>query len=132
MQWVTMMKSDNRLGTIDDVLKDVAEPLRVIALRLRDIVIELDPDTTEQPRPGDKALSYGTGPQKIKQGYTYIMPQKAYVNLGFYRGTSLSDPLGMLEGTGKDLRHVKVRSLEQAEQPAVRELIAAAVADRRQ
>ena len=60
------------------------------------------------------------------------MPQKAYVNLGFYRGTSLSDPLGMLEGTGKDLRHVKVRSLEQAEQPAVRELIAAAVADRRQ
>ena len=57
MQWVTMMKSDNRLGTIDDVLKDVAEPLRVIALRLRDIVIELDPETTERPRPGDKALS---------------------------------------------------------------------------
>lgn len=59
------MKSDNRLGTVDDVLKGVVEPLRAIVLRLRDIVIELDPDTTEQPRPGDNALSYGVGPRKM-------------------------------------------------------------------
>lgn len=126
------MKSDNRLGTVDDVLKDVVEPLRAIVLRLRDIVIELDPDTTEQPRPGDNALSYGVGPRKMKDGYAYIAPQKSYVNLGFYRGTSLPDPHGLLEGTGKNLRHIKLRNLEEAEQPAVRELMAAAVADRRQ
>ena len=124
------MPTDNRLGTIDDVLKDVAEPLRGVMLRLREMVIAADPDTTEQPRPGDNALSYGVGPQKMKQGYIYIAPQRGYVNLGFYRGTSLPDPDGLLEGTGKGLRHVKVRNLEEAERPAVQELIAAAVIER--
>jgi hypothetical protein len=125
------MQIDNRLGTIDDVLKDVAEPMRAIVLRLRDLVIEIDSDTTEQPRPGDNALSYGVGPQKMKQGYAYIAPQKSYVNLGFYQGASLPDPHGLLEGTGKGLRHVKIRSLEEVERAGVRELIAAAVAGRR-
>ena len=124
------MPTDNRLGTIDDVLKDVAEPLRGVMLRLREMVIAADPDTTEQPRPGDNALSYGVGPQKMKQGYIYIAPQRGYVNLGFYRGTSLPDPDGLLEGTGKGLRHVKVRNLEEAERPAGQELIAAAVIER--
>jgi hypothetical protein len=125
------MKTDNRLGTIDDVLKDVEEPLAAIVLRLRAIIIDVDPDTTEQPRPGDNALSYGVGPKKMKEGYAYIAPQRGYVNLGFYRGTSLPDPVGLLEGTGKGLRHVKIRSLEDAERAEVRELIATAVAERK-
>jgi hypothetical protein len=125
------MKTDNRLGTIDDVLKDVEEPLAAIVLRLRAIIIDVDPDTTEQPRPGDNALSYGVGPKKMKEGYAYIAPQRGYVNLGFYKGASLPDPSGLLEGTGKDLRHVKIRSLEDVERPEVRELIVAAVSKRR-
>ena len=125
------MQTDNRLGTIDDVLKDVAEPLRGIILRLRELVLAADPDTTEQPRPGDNALSYGVGPQKMKQGYIYISPQRGYVNLGFYKGASLPDPDGLLEGTGKALRHVKIRTLEDAKRPAVLALIVAAVAERR-
>jgi hypothetical protein len=125
------MKIDNRLGTIDDVLRDVEEPLRAIALRLRELILDVDPDTTEQPRPGDNALSYGVGPQKMKEGYAYIAPQRGYVNLGFYQGASLPDPAGLLEGTGKSLRHVKIRSLEDAGRPELRQLIAAAVAGRR-
>jgi hypothetical protein len=126
-----IMKTDNRLGTIDDVLKDVEEPLAAIILRLREIILSVDPDTTEQPRPGDRALSYGVGPKKMKEGYAYIAPQRGYVNLGFYRGTSLPDPSGLLEGTGKGLRHVKIRNLEDVERAEVRELIAAAVGKRR-
>ena len=99
-------------------------------MRLREMVIAADPDTTEQPRPGDNALSYGVGPQKLKPGYIYLAPQRGYVHLGFYRGTSLPHPDGLLEGTGKGLRHVKVRNLEEAERPAVQELIAAAVIER--
>lgn len=125
------MKTDNRLGTIDDVLMDVEEPLAAIVLRLRQIILAVDPDTTEQPRPGDRALSYGVGPKKMKEGYVYIAPQRGYVNLGFYRGTSLPDPAGLLEGTGKGLRHVKIRRLEEVERPEVRELIVAAVGERR-
>jgi hypothetical protein len=125
------MQTDTRLGTMDDVLAGVDETLRAITLRLRALIIETDPETHETPRPGDRALSYGTGPKKMVDGYAYIMPQRGYVNLGFYQGALLPDPAGLLEGMGAKLRHVKVRSLEDAEQPALRALVAAAVAERR-
>jgi hypothetical protein len=41
-------------------------------------------------------------------------------------GADLSDPDGLLEGTGKKLRHIKLRSLEDLQQPAVRTLLEAA------
>lgn len=125
------LQTDTRLGTIDDVLDGVDEPIRAITLRLRDLVIEVDPETWESPRPGDRALSYGIGPKKMVEGYAYIMPQRGYVNLGFYQGAMLPDPAGLLEGTGAKLRHVKVRSLDDAGQPALRALVAAAVAERK-
>lgn len=49
------MNIDNRLGTIDDVLGNVDESLTQIVHRLRQLIIDVDPDTTEQPRPGDRA-----------------------------------------------------------------------------
>jgi len=48
------------------------------------------------------------------------------VTFGFLRGTSLPDPAGLLEGTGKNLRHVKLRTAEDLQEPAVRKLIEAA------
>ena len=34
-------------------------------------------------------------------------PSGAYVNVGFFHGAALDDPAGLLEGTGKRMRHVK-------------------------
>jgi len=40
-----------------------------------------------------------------------IRPAKEFVALQFYQsGTSLSDPDGLLEGMGKKMRHIKIRS----------------------
>lgn len=125
------MITDTRLGTIDEVLAETSDELRAICLRLRAIIAEADPDAVEMPRPGDRALSYGLSERKMKDGYAYISPQRGYVNLGFYQGVDLPDPEGLLEGTGKRLRHVKVRSLADADRAAVRDLVAAAVAERR-
>ena len=58
----------------------------------------------------------------------YISAHKAHANLGFARGSSMPDPDGVIEGTGKNMRHVKVRSVEAAESPAVQRLIEAAIA----
>jgi len=125
------MTIDERLGTLEEVLGGLEEPLRAIALRLRALVFEVDPDTTEQPRPGDASLSYGVGPRKMRDGYAYVMPMRGgYVNLGFYEGTALPDPAGLLEGTGKALRHVKVRDLAGVARPELRALLVAAVARR--
>jgi hypothetical protein len=63
--------------------------------------------------------------------HVYVMPQAKYVNLGFWHGVGLPDPERLLQGTGTKMRHIKVRSVEDAKAPAVRALIAAALAERR-
>ena len=91
----------------------------------------VDTGTVETVRLGDNAATYGVGPKKMTDGYAYIMPMRGYVNLGFYQGALLADPKRLLEGTGKGLRHVKIRSLAEVGRPAVRALVAAALARRR-
>ena len=56
----------------------------------------------------------------------YVSAQDGYVNLGFYEGTSLDDPAGLLEGTGKKMRHVKVHSSDELDNPALTDLVRAA------
>jgi hypothetical protein len=50
-----------------------------------------------------------------------------HVGVEFFRGSSLPDPHHLLEGTGKNLRHVKLRSIREATAPALVELLRAAV-----
>src|SRR5258708_24136632 len=59
----------------------------------------------------------------------YIAPMNGYVNLGFFFGTHLEDPLHLLQGTGTRMRHVKVRTLAQASHPALAALMKAARLD---
>ena len=55
--------------------------------------------------------------------FCYLAAAKNYVTIGFHRGAELPDPDGMLEGTGKGMRHLKVRSESDASSKVVRELI---------
>lgn len=56
----------------------------------------------------------------------YLAAQDGYVNLGLFEGAALDDPAGVLEGTGTSMRHVKVRSTADLEDPSLAELVAAA------
>ena len=120
-----------KIGSFDDLLGLTDEPLRPVLAALRDVVLDVHPEACEVVRLGDRAATYGVGPRKMIDGYAYLMPQRAWVNLGFYQGAALPDPDGLLDGTGKKLRHVKLRTLAEAGRPAVRALVAAALAERR-
>ena len=50
-----------------------------------------------------------------------------HVGMEFWRGSALPDPDHLLQGTGKNLRHVKVRSIAEARAPALARLIGAAI-----
>jgi hypothetical protein len=102
-----------------------------IGRALHSRVLALHPESTVIAYPGYDAVSYGFGPKKNSEAYIYLMPQKGRCNLGFYRGRSLPDPEGLLEGTGKDLRHLKVGDMAMAESGAVGQLIEAAIDERR-
>ena len=118
-------------GTFEELLAGVEPDLAKIARRLRAMIRSVDKGTVETVRLGDHAATFGVGPKKMTDGYAYIMPMRGYVNLGSYQGAVLADPERLLEGTGKGLRHVKIRSLGEANRPPVRALVAAALARRR-
>lgn len=126
------MKTDSRLGTFEDVLHTTTPALAGIARYMRLLIEELHPDAVEVPRPGEPTVAYGIGPKKMSEAYAYLGPQRASLNLGFYHGAALPDPAGLLEGTGKALRHVKLTTLEQAARPEVRALLVAAREERQQ
>lgn len=71
------------------------------------------------------AIGYSTSDSPADR-ICYIAPQnKGYVNFGFFFGAGLPDPTQLLIGDGQRLRHVKVRSVEEAKNPALEKLIAA-------
>jgi hypothetical protein len=43
--------------------------------------------------------------------FAYLKTAKAYLTLGFYDASVLSDPDGKLEGTGKNMRHLKIKKV---------------------
>ena len=61
--------------------------------------------------------------------FAYVNAFKAHVNVGFFRGAELADPKGLLEGTGKYMRHFKLRPDDDIDATALTELIESAYAD---
>ena len=124
--------SQTKFGTFEELLQITEDSLKETAVRLREIILSIHPEAVEVVRLGDRAATYGLGPKKMSEGYTYIMPYTSWVNLGFYKGADLPDPHDLLEGTGKKLRHVKIRSVADVENPLIHTLIEAALAERRE
>ncbi len=61
--------------------------------------------------------------------FAYVNAFKAHVNVGFFRGAELADPNGLLEGTGKFMRHVKLRPEGEVAATALMKLIDTAYTD---
>ena len=114
----------------DDIIAAFPDEIQSLARRLRRLIEEIHPEAVEVLWPNQKIAGFGIGPKKMSEHYGYIAPQTKHVNLGFMHGASLSDPEGLLQGTGKELRHVKVRSMAEAGRPGLRHLLQAAVAER--
>jgi len=125
------MRTDTSRGTFEDVIRVSNPQIAAIARSLRDLIAEVYPDVMEVPRPAEQHAGYGVGPKKGNEIFGYICPLKEYVRLGFYYGGALPDPKGLLEGTGKRLRHIKMYSLSDTARPEVRRLLKAAVRERK-
>lgn len=123
--------SNTKIGTFEDLMELAEEAVRPIARALRETVLKVDSSACEVVRLGDRAATYGVGPRKMIDGYVYILPYRNWVNLGFYQGTEIDDPEGLLEGTGAKLRHVKIRSVEEAKQPSIVALVEMAMEHRK-
>jgi hypothetical protein len=121
--------SNETHGTFDDILALAPPSLRPVCESLRRLIADKHPTNMEVVWPALKIASYGVGPRKMTEHYAYMAVQGSHINLGFYDGASLNDPTGLLEGTGKKLRHIKIRELSTAESAPVAELLRQSIAD---
>ena len=72
------------------------------------------------------SISYSTTEKRMKDNVCLVVIYRDHVNLMFPRGVDLNDPKGLLEGAGKAMRHVKMRTVADVSRPGVRELLAQA------
>jgi hypothetical protein len=56
---------------------------------------------------------------------------KNHVNLNFFKGSRLHDPKGVLKGTGKQVRHVTFRAVDQIDRATLKALIDQTIANER-
>ncbi len=77
-------------------------------------------------RSGMSGASKSVGPKKATEHFCYISMHKSHIDLGFNYGSELPDPEGLLQGTGKLFRHLKITTPEDLARPAVRRLLEAA------
>src|SRR5688572_11767664 len=60
--------------------------------------------------------------------FGYVNAFTAHVNVGFFRGAEIADPEGLLEGTGKFMRHVKLAPERHVDARALETLVETAYA----
>jgi len=122
------VSSDDALA-FDRHLDATAPAVADIARALRLTVLEAFPDAVETFDPADGLLAIGTG--RSMRAFSFaIIPHKAHVNLQLADGADLPNTDGRIEGTGKRVRHVKARSVEDAKAPWMRAAIAEQLAYR--
>lgn len=115
--------------TWDAVLAEHEPAVADAARALERLLVESLPDAVVQFDPGDGLLAIGTS-AKMRDLLFAIIPHRAHVNLQLADGVDLPDPTRLIEGTGKRIRHVKVRSADAVGSPAVRAIVGAQVARR--
>lgn len=108
---------------IETWMEDHAGDLGVIAHHWFGVLRSCGDDVRELLHDGHPTACVGDA------AFAYVNAFTAHVNVGFFRGAELPDPKGLLVGTGKFMRHVKILPGAEVDAHALTELIHAAYAD---
>lgn len=109
----------------DRLMQQYDPGIREISEQARHLVAKLVPKAEQKVYFGWRILRFSVNGEMSGQ-FCAIGPGKKYVNLYFMNGTSLNDPKGLLEGTGKNMRHVKLEDPKALNNAALKTLIKAA------
>jgi len=102
---------------IDAYVQQRNPGLKEVVAAVRRLVKKTVPASAEAVNP------WGVPFFEVNGTLCFLMVGKQHVSLGFAQGTSLPDPAGLLEGTGKNIRHVKLKTADQVRNPHLENLI---------
>lgn len=111
---MTRMKA---YASFDDYLEGQSPKNQAIIRALRQFVKRVELGLSE-------AVKWGNGCWVGKNGpVAYVYSDTHYVQFGFFRGSALRDPRGLLEGKAKYVRHIKVHDATEIDERAFAALI---------
>jgi hypothetical protein len=110
--------------TVEELLSTYPPPIRSIAGKLREIILETAPEALEKANRGWRSISY-----RDKQlGYFCgIFPFEDHVDLIFEFGVLLPDPDGILQGDAKQVRYLRFHDREDVHMEEIKPFLIAAL-----
>jgi hypothetical protein len=110
-------------------LSPFEDRIRELALATRALVLVEAPESAELIYDAYNAVATGyTFTGRPSDAFIHIAVYAHWVNLGFNRGSELEDSQGLLQGSGRRIRHIRIADPRDLEQPTLRAFVTAAVA----
>ncbi len=103
---------------VTSFINDAASDQRKFLLALRDLIEQTVPNAVE-------TFKWSRPVYATEKNFCYLAVAKKYVTLGFTNFEKITDPHNLLEGTGKQMRHIKIKSMEELDT----EMLATMIAD---
>ncbi|MCC7043063.1 MAG: DUF1801 domain-containing protein [Acidobacteria bacterium] len=116
-------ESVRREPAVDAWMRERDADLGSVARRWFEVMRACGDDVRELLHDGHPTACVGDA------AFAYVNVFTAHVNVGFFQGAALDDPDGLLEGTGRFMRHVKLRPGLQVDDDALGSLIRSAYVD---
>ena len=108
--------------TVDSFVKQkVPAELKPIVESVRGLMREWAPKA-------DEKISYGMLVWSGNLIFAWVIPTTKHITFGFMQGVYFEDKYGLLKGTGKHARHVKLKTLEDINKTALRYYVRQALA----
>src|SRR5437867_6275124 len=122
-QLLRFPSSVKRDPAIEVWMREHSGELGAIAQRWFEVMRACGDDVRELLHDGHPTACVGDA------AFGYVNAFTAHVNVGFFRGAEIDDPAGLLEGTGKFMRHVKILPGQIVDAAMLRKLIDTAYLD---
>lgn len=90
-------------------IKEAPEEQEEIMAKIRELIHAKVPDVIEE-------FKWSRPIFKQQKDFAYLVANKKHVNFGFSQFEKIKNPTEKLEGTGKTMRHVKLRSLNDIDE----------------
>ncbi|MCM3741996.1 DUF1801 domain-containing protein [Oceanobacillus luteolus] len=117
-----MTDSGRKIQEVDQYIAELPEDIQAITESLREMILNTSSELKEEYKWSMPNYSY-------KGLVCYLQASKKHVNLGFQKGNELEAIVDcdILQGTGKTMRHVRIKSLDEINPELFTVLIQAAI-----
>nr|WP_304219804.1 DUF1801 domain-containing protein [Fredinandcohnia onubensis] len=116
------MEKVRTIEEVDQYISELPENIQNITTALRKIILDASPTLVEEYK--------WSMPNYTYYGLVcYLQASKKHVNLGFHRGVELQekDTKQLLQGSGKGMRHIRIKKMEEIQPDVFTEFIKAAM-----